>query len=536
MCAETSSIASGFGNYTREILSRLYHTGKYEIAELSSYRTSKTPKTEPWKIYPVAVDSSDQKLFAQYTSSHSNQYGHWRFELALLDFKPDIVFDIRDFWYFGFEEISPLRPFYYWLIAPTYDSTPQRLETLSSFKNADLVGFHTKWAQDNLKTYNNNNNINIGHVVSDSVDPKIFKPLGFSKKFNKAKYNLPSDSFIIGSVMRNQKRKLIHDIFKILKNLINKNPDKNIFLYLHTSYPETTGWEIPALLLEHGVEHNVVFTYKCKGCNHHYANVFSDTVATCPKCKQRKSNLANTLNGVDPDELNMIYNTFDVYLQYAICEGFGIPQVEAASAGIPIITVNHGAMAEVGNNLKADIVDIDYVFRELETSADRVYPDNSDCESIIQKYLDMDNIDIDQKGKDTRELLLDHYSWDKTAKVFEDIFDNIDLSNLLPWNSPHRDIDHAYPIANIPNNRDFIYSIIDNNIKDPWLKHTNFIEEMIKCLDHGFTLSSTQLIPFDKNNAVKILEAYMNNKKNYETLRLNDKVNFPEDLKYFLQY
>ena len=35
MLTESGHIMSGFGNYTRNILSRLHKTGKYEIAELS---------------------------------------------------------------------------------------------------------------------------------------------------------------------------------------------------------------------------------------------------------------------------------------------------------------------------------------------------------------------------------------------------------------------------------------------------------------------------------------------------------------------
>ena len=53
MCAESSHVDSGFGNYTRNILSRLYETGKYEIAELSAYRGPNIKNNFPWKIYPV---------------------------------------------------------------------------------------------------------------------------------------------------------------------------------------------------------------------------------------------------------------------------------------------------------------------------------------------------------------------------------------------------------------------------------------------------------------------------------------------------
>ena len=70
MLTESGHIMSGFGNYTRNILSRLHKTGKYEIAELSCYRDKNITKTEPWKIYPnVPLDEESQKKYKGITSS-----------------------------------------------------------------------------------------------------------------------------------------------------------------------------------------------------------------------------------------------------------------------------------------------------------------------------------------------------------------------------------------------------------------------------------------------------------------------------------
>ena len=40
-------------------------------------------------------------------------------------------------------------------------------------------------------------------------------------------------------------------------------------------------------------------------------------------------------------------NTFDLYVQYANSEGFGLPQVEAAGCGIPVASVDYSAMSSV---------------------------------------------------------------------------------------------------------------------------------------------------------------------------------------------
>ena len=44
MCSEASFLSSGFANYTREILNRLYATNKYEIAEFASYSHVNDPR------------------------------------------------------------------------------------------------------------------------------------------------------------------------------------------------------------------------------------------------------------------------------------------------------------------------------------------------------------------------------------------------------------------------------------------------------------------------------------------------------------
>ena len=536
MCSESSHINSGFGNYTREILSRLHSTGKYEIAELSGYRTPNTIKTEPWKIYPVGVVSTDP-LYKEYTAHSYNQFGQWRFDIAAVHFKPHIVFDIRDFWNFTFEETSPLRRFYHWILAPTYDSIPQTIGTMNTFKNADLVAFHTQWAKDHLTSITTNDEINIGPVVSDSVNSEVFMKVQRSKSQHKSHLNLPPDSFIIGSVMRNQKRKLIADILYVFQKLVAKNTDKNIYLYLHTSYPEPAGWNIPALLLQHNIADRVLFTYHCNSCKAFQCKTFQKTKGHCFKCGAKNSvGLVSTSSGISQSQLNDIYNLFDVYLQYAICEGFGIPPVEAASAAIPVVTVDHGAMGEVGRNIGARLVPVARSFIELETGALRVLPDNDECEKILQEFIYMSHTQRTHISNNTRARLLENYSWDKTALIYEQIFDNIDITSKAPWDSNTHAIKPNIDLSMNLSHRDFIYRIVDEAIVEPWLKHTEFIEDMIQSLCQGFCLNGQSMMAFSRHHAVAKLDTYMQNKHGLDTLRISPEPIFMDNLSPFLNY
>ena len=60
MSTEASFTKSGFGKYTKEILQRLYNTGKYEIAEFASYAMPNDKRDNvPWRIYCNAVAEGD---------------------------------------------------------------------------------------------------------------------------------------------------------------------------------------------------------------------------------------------------------------------------------------------------------------------------------------------------------------------------------------------------------------------------------------------------------------------------------------------
>ena len=68
--------------------------------------------------------------------------------------------------------------------------------------------------------------------------------------------------------------------------------------------------------------------------------------------------MPNVGQGLSIPDLIKVYNLFDLYVQYAICEGFGMPQVEAAGCGVPIAAVNYSAMADVLKFTKGYPIDV----------------------------------------------------------------------------------------------------------------------------------------------------------------------------------
>tara|TARA_R100000278_G_scaffold29947_1_gene27581 strand:- start:26107 stop:27732 length:1626 start_codon:yes stop_codon:yes gene_type:complete len=535
MLTESGHIMSGFGNYTRNVLSRLHNTGKYEIAELSCYRDKNVPKTEAWKVYPnVPTGEESEKKYRGITSS---VFGAWGFETACLDFKPDIVFDIRDYWMLNFPEYSPFRPFFHWVLAPTIDSAPQRKEWLQTYSNADLVSGHTQWGIDYLKQFSN---INTTFPVNDSVDVNNFKPVSIDKKAHKANHFLDPNDFIVGSVMRNQKRKLIPNLIKVIKQLNKKYP--RIKLHLHTSYPDNAGWPIPELMLEHDAADIVYFTYKCAHCGKYSVMSFKEGLAICPHCKNQSANICNVSQGLNDSELCSVYNLFDTYVQYAICEGFGIPPVEAAACGLSLITVDHGAMREIGDNLNGRIVKLASTFRELETNAERVSPDDEDLyNQIEQEYLKQEQQSWLQSLKsieENRNTLLENYSWDKTAKDYEKMFDNIELTGLQgKWDSPPQPIseDTNVDTQNVRSNRELIDKVVCEIIKSPYLLRTAMVQTAIRNLDAGFVNDGGTIKPYTMKEASGFLDQLYNSKKTWDAIRTGS-MELPDQFKEIIEY
>lgn len=535
---DASFLNTGYSIYGREILSRLHNSGKYEVAELGCYADINNPaiKNIPWKFYPNAVNSGDKRT-DQYRSNNINQFGLWRFNRCLADFKPHIVFDIRDYWMFSYQEVSPYRPYFHWVIMPATDSAPPKLEWLYTFANADIVVPYTRWAKNTL-TNSCGNQINLFPKIANAgINGNEFYPIE-NKKEHKIKY-FGEDLNIIGTVMRNQKRKLLADLMLAFKKYLARLKQNNqtdlynkTYLYLHTSYPEDAGWDIPALLLEHGIANKTYFTYQCRACGNFFPSKFQQSVTVCKHCGNRAAGLASPVNGISTSNLNQVYNLFDLFVQYAICEGFGMPQVEAAACGVPLASVDYSAMTEIIDTLGGYKIPVDRTFRELETNADRVYPDIDKTVDIFEDFFIKQSLDSrNNLSASTREKCLSNYTWDHTYKVWEECFDSIDINKKTRWDSSQTAVTRQQQLK-VPkdlNHKEFIEYICHNIINDSNLINTAPIQMLIKESVSGIIATGGSLTSVNKDYLVHKLEAFLNNKIMCEQMRLNSNTIQKED-------
>ena len=423
-CSEASWLSTGYSVYTKEILSRLYQIEGFEVAELACYVDANNPMiaSTPWKVYPNKPLPNDSR-FNAYSGNPSAQFGDHSFNNVLLDFQPDVVIDIRDWWMIEFEQRSPFRDFFHWSIMPTVDAEPQDLQWINTYASADSVFSYSEFGRDVLLKQCDDMKF-VGIAPPAASD--IFLPVS-DKNQHKNNMGVSPDAMIIGTVMRNQKRKLYPDLFQSFRQFLDTVDDDTVFLYCHTYYPDV-GWDIPKLLDEHGLASRTLFTYKCKNCKNVSINFFQDSTQPCTQCGHFSSSLTGISNSLDDGELSKIYNIFDLYVQYANSEGFGMPQLEAVYCGVPVVATYYSAMQSVVDNIGAiGIKPLSY-YIECETGCKRAVPDNS---QFVTELIRLHNQkeQLSSIGMQMRDKARGHYGWDKTAQVWIDHIHSVSLKD-----------------------------------------------------------------------------------------------------------
>lgn len=434
-CSEATFLNTGYATYTREILNYLNSTGKYELAELASYAHVNDPRASeiPWKFYGVIPAPEDEAGMQQYNSVPTNQFGEYAFEKVCLDFKPDVVCDIRDFWMLDFVERSPYRKFFKWCIMPTVDARPQARQWIATYKSADACLTYSDWAGGILQDQSGGK-INYLGSSPPSAHP-AYQPK--DKDALRNAFKVDPNAKIIGTVMRNQRRKLYPDLFAAFRLLLDQVDDKNnYFLYCHTSYPDL-GWEIPELIQQYNLASHVMFTYVCPETKQPFPSLFKGASTQSPYTGKFGSTLSNVRNGLSYEHLANIINLFDLYVQYANCEGFGLPQVEAAACGIPVMGTDYSAMESVLRKLEGTPIKPKALYKELETGCLRAVPDNELAAKLFKEFFELPKPIRARQGFNTREKFLEHYQWDKSGKRWEDYFDSFDIvPDEQTWLSP----------------------------------------------------------------------------------------------------
>lgn len=540
---EASFLNTGFSTYYRELLPRLVATGKYEIAELGSYAQQSDPRVQDfikgrWKFYGVMPMTQEEGQAFNQPCPHprargqnTNQFGEYKYNHVLADFKPDIVIDIRDWWMLEYQERSVFRPWYKWLVMPTVDAEPQAEEWISTYENANMVlaysdyGIHTLRRQSTLMPTGRRKMRVFPKAMRPGVDLETFTPM--DKKSVREWWNLNKSMPIIGTVMRNQSRKLYPDLIDGFARMKAKYKgheaaDKAVLL-IHSAWPDNVhSYDYPRHVMrleaydwmeyhEKGIRGSVLQTMYCHACKEPSVtsamNLWNKSLQEgriklpCPHCGKIEASPPTTNVGFDRESLAKLYNIMDLYVQCSICEGDGMPIQEAKACGVPTLATDYTAMREKGRypdyshfeelgfdsntytcHKGGDVIDVGRYYYEPETSCKRAHPD---IENLADKMFALiSNPErLATLSREARQCTIDNYDWNVMWKQWEYVLDNIKpLDRAETWDSPITQTDDIKPIP-VPaglTNEAYVewlylnvlkYPVVDPQGAKTWIQH-----------------------------------------------------------------
>jgi glycosyltransferase involved in cell wall biosynthesis len=163
--------------------------------------------------------------------------------------------------------------------------------------------------------------------VPHGVDTKTFRPMDQASVRKMA--GVPDDVFLIGMVAANKGRPSRKGFVEALQAFrVFRENHENAHLYIHTTADKdyAAGEDILSLIAALGLAKKPGDRFSPVLLSDQYQSMF---------------------NPLPLAEMAKVFNTFDVFLNPALGEGFGVPILEAQACGVPGIVTNFSAMPEV---------------------------------------------------------------------------------------------------------------------------------------------------------------------------------------------
>jgi len=344
---DSPKLHTGFAGVGREVMTHLQRTGKYEIKCIGWFHQ----ETNEEVIYPIILTERDEKG----RITQEDKYGHKSFNKIVDEFKPDLVWTLGDHWMVDHVARVHNRKTFKWVMYCPIDGHPSPSKWKTTFDNADVLVAYGKYGMDVMKHRSPTANI---RYIYHGVDSEAFHPISEEDKsvVKKSVIGVELDKTIIGIVARNQPRKAFDKLFEAYFYILNG-------LYMRCEdCKKITVFPFDVIKKE---------AFRVKTCKHCAGNNLKqgekrDDVrlyihGAVQDCGWDLTDLQHDFNlsgkilvnpslrigvGVSEFTLNGIYNAFDIFTLPTRGEGFGLPVLEAMSAGVPVVTTDYSAHPE----------------------------------------------------------------------------------------------------------------------------------------------------------------------------------------------
>ncbi len=289
---------TGYGNQTALFVPRLDQ--HHDVAVSSFYGLE--GKAISWHGIPV-LPGSGGTFGNESLPGHANAYFDG-------DPRAGLVLTLMDVWVLD-PEVFAKHNTVSWC---PVDHDPVQASVRRYFERSGAVPLAmSRFGADQLEDYD-------PIYVPHGVDTKVFEP---TESEMREAMGVPEDAFLVGMVAANKgrpSRKCFSQVLQAFAALQRKHDDS--YLYLHTvidgSWSE--GEDIPSIIAALGIPLERV------KLPDQYRMMFAP---------------------FDDASMAALYSTFDVLVNPAMGEGFGIPMLEAQACGTPVIATDFSAMPEV---------------------------------------------------------------------------------------------------------------------------------------------------------------------------------------------
>ena len=224
-----------------------------------------------------------------------------------------------------------------------------------------------------------------------------------------------NDKFVVGFVGRNQTRKMIPHM---MKGFAKFAKDKAaVALLMHTdAHPpggEGRGSVIDALVWK-------------------YEHETGGSLFQSKKIMMTQGNMdILTRQAIQPDNMNDVYNLFDLFLYSTGGEGFGLPAIESQASGIPILMSNNTTGPELAGET-GELIDVlkDKYGRWTgyvgTNGVENLIPDDNHIALLLEKYYadwKGDKKLLKSMSEKSRKFALT-YDWDIISKIWIKLFED----------------------------------------------------------------------------------------------------------------
>ena len=304
---------TGYGTQSKQVISRLVKAG-HKVAMLSNYGgegVNTFIETDAGKIphYSRGMNQYSTDVLPLHFSHFSAEHKDL----------PSFLITLYDVWVLLDNPALDALPIASWV---PIDHSPAPGKVLEFLKKPNVTpiamsNFGKAMIQDaGLES----------EYIPHAIETKVFKPTkDLPEGISGREFVGGEDKFVVGMNFANKAGGFIHRkavAENLLAFAIFASKHDDVILYLHTEpFGKQSGFVLPTILQACGVPADKV--------------KFVDPVAY--------------QYGISQETLAAIYSAWDVGLFCNYGEGFGVPQIEAQACGVPIITSNFAASAELAS-------------------------------------------------------------------------------------------------------------------------------------------------------------------------------------------